>query len=184
MCSKLLTSPVSLASIISCYMNWLTELSKPNSSQSGMIEPEPGNIWDAWADFASYVFQTKYCFRNVNDLWDKQRALLTEPVGNESTRLELLEACGDIKLHLDGFQKHVTELGQLSGKFNRAVVRDIDGSGDGHHPEHERMVDEIRASRESIESRKLPGDLSASMEGIGMIWEFAVYAKGDGFDDG
>lgn len=124
--------------------------------RAGMVEPEPpaGNIWDAWADFGSYVFQTKYCFRNIEDLWEKHRDLLTEPVRDEPVRLKVLEACDEIRLYLDDFQKHVIELGQLWGKFNGAVVRDIEESEDGRRPEHDRMAAEIEASRDSIESWK------------------------------
>lgn len=127
-----------------------------STHRAGMVETEPpaGNIWDAWADFDSYVFQTKFCFRNIEDLWEKHRDLLTEPVRDEPIRLKVLEACDEIRLYLDDFQKHVTELAQLSGKFNRAVVRDIEGSEDGRRPEHDRMAAEIEASRDSIESWK------------------------------
>ncbi|KAE9961347.1 hypothetical protein BLS_002378 [Venturia inaequalis] len=122
--------------------------------ETGMPEPEPGNIWDAWADFGSYVFQTKCCFRNINNLWEKHRGLLADPVGEESVRLKLTEACDEIKLHLNDFQKHVVELSQLSEMFYSAVMRDIDKSEDGQRPEHQRMIDEVKASRDSVESWK------------------------------
>ncbi|QDS76451.1 hypothetical protein FKW77_004592 [Venturia effusa] len=125
-----------------------------STQRAGMVEPALINIWDVWGDFSSYLFQTRYCFRNITDLWEKHRDLLTGLVIYESVRLDVLEACDEIKLYLDDFQKHVTELDQLSGEFNKAIIRDIDRSEHGRRPEHQRMVDEIQASRDSIESWK------------------------------